>query len=437
MTSALSGARAVTRPSLVLVESNTTGTGRLFARAARARGLRPVLLSTRPDRYRWAAEDGIEVVWADTTEPESVALVCARLGRQGGLAGLLTSSEYSVAVAARAAARLGLPGPEAAAVEQCRDKRRQRTTLQRAGVPVPAFEAVGSVRAAVAAAADLGLPVVVKPADGTGSRGVRLCPNLSAVAGHARRLLSHQHDERGRPALPWLLVESYVDGPEVSVESFKVPGAQSGRGAAAARFTGVTDKHLGPLPGFVETGHDFPAALPHDDVVTMADRALAALGLGWGAAHIELRLGPSGPVVIEVNPRLAGGQIPILVRLATGIDLIGAVVDLSAGAEPQLPPPGPGHASIRFLVAHRAGVVERIGGLVAAAAEPGVVDVAVHAQPGDRVGGTDSFLDRLGHVIGAAAQRERARRAAERGLARLLFELAEPEAGPVVRARAG
>ncbi|HVW31255.1 MAG TPA: biotin carboxylase, partial [Acidimicrobiia bacterium] len=57
------------RPVLVLVESNTTGTGRAFARAARARGLRPVLVSSRPDRYPWLQEDRVDVVRADTTDP--------------------------------------------------------------------------------------------------------------------------------------------------------------------------------------------------------------------------------------------------------------------------------------------------------------------------------------------------------------------------------
>src|SRR5439155_22085321 len=138
--------------------------------------------------------------------------------------------------------------------------------------------------------------------------------------------------------------------------------------------------------------------------------ALGALGRGSGPAHTEIRLGPRGPVVVEVNARLAGGRIPTLVRLATGIDLVGATVDAAVGADRPLPdlglsvaapaaviggtPPGPrGHASIRFLVPSRAGRVRRTGGVAAAAGVPGVVDVAITARPGQRVGGTGSFLD--------------------------------------------
>ncbi|HKN39604.1 MAG TPA: argininosuccinate lyase, partial [Acidimicrobiia bacterium] len=162
------------RPVLALVESNTTGTGRTFAVAARARGLRPVLLSLRPDRYPWVAEDDVDVARADTSDATSVVAVARAAAEGAPLAGLVTSSEYFVAVTARAAARLGLPGADPVAVERCRDKRRQRRALQAAGVAVPAFASAVSPEEAAEAAEAIGFPVVVKPADGTGSRGVRL-----------------------------------------------------------------------------------------------------------------------------------------------------------------------------------------------------------------------------------------------------------------------
>jgi argininosuccinate lyase len=151
--------------------------------------------------------------------------------------------------------------------------------------------------------------------------------------------------------------------------------------------------------------------------------AVAALGLGFGPAHTEIRLGRRGPVVIEVNPRLAGGQIPTLVRLAAGIDLIGAAVDAAIGASRPLPPPGPGYAAIRFLVARQEGVVRRTGGAADSAAVPGVVDVAITAGPGQRVGGTGSFLDRVGHVIAAASTGPAASAAADAALSLLEIDV--------------
>jgi biotin carboxylase len=334
--------------------------------------------------------------------------VARQSGEGASLAGLVTSSEYFVAVTARAATRLGLPGADPGAVERCRDKRRQRAALAGSGVAVPAFAANGTPEEAVEAAIAIGFPVVVKPADGTGSRGVRLCCDPAEVADHTAGLLAVRHDERGQPTIPAVLVEEYVTGPEVSVETF------------GTEIVGVTAKHLGRLPSFVECGHDFPAD-PGPGALAVA--ALEALGLGFGPAHTEIRLGGREPVVIEVNPRLAGGRIPTLVRLATGIDLVGATIDAVVGASRPLPEPGAGHASIRFLVPPRAGRVRRTAGVAAAAAVPGVVDVAIAARPGQRVGGTGSFLDRIGHVIAAAPTAVAARTAAETALERLEVDL--------------
>ena len=402
------------RPVLVMVESNTTGTGRMFAVAARARGLRPVLLSARPDRYPWVVEDDVDVALADTTDAAAVAEVARATAGRARLAGLVTSSEYFVAAAARAASRLGLPGADPAAVERCRDKRRQRAALAGSGVPVPAFAAAGTPEQAVEAALGIGCPVVVKPTDGTGSRGVRLCCDPTEVRDHTAALLAAAHDERGRPAIPAVLVEEHVIGPEVSVETF------------GTEVVGVAAKHLGRLPSFVECGHDFPAVPHPEHAAAVAVRAIEALGLGFGPAHTELRLGRRGPVVIEVNPRLAGGRIPTLVRLATGIDLIGATIDAVTATGRPLPEPGPGYASIRFLVPPRAGRVRRTAGVAAAAAVPGVVDVAITARTGQRVGGTGSFLDRVGHVITAAATAGAARTAAETALALLELDVDAP-----------
>jgi biotin carboxylase len=440
------------RPVLAMIESNTTGTGRTFAVAARARGLRPVLLSARPDRYPWAVEDDVDVAWADTNDATSVVAVARAVATGRPLAGVVTSSEYFVAVTAKAATRLGLPGADPAAVERCRDKRRQRVVLAGSGVAGPAYAAAGTPEEAVKAATLVGFPAVVKPADGTGSRGVRLCCDPAEVRHHAASLLAVRQDERGQPTMPAVLVEEYVPGPEVSVETF------------GTEVVGITAKHLGRLPFFVECGHDFPADLASgppgaathlggptdrapaaDAVGGIAVAALEALGLGFGPAHIEIRLGRRGPVVIEVNPRLAGGRIPTLVRLATGIDLVGATVDAAvlggcrSGAGLSLAAsaaviggtaPAPrGHASIRFLVAPRAGRVRATAGVAEAAAVPGVIDVAIAARAGQRVGGTGSFLDRIGHVITVASTAGAARSAAEAALALLHVDLDTADPG--------
>ncbi|MCS0603440.1 ATP-grasp domain-containing protein [Streptomyces sp. LP11] len=416
-------------PLLLFVESNTTGTGRQFAQRARALGAEPVLLGADPGRYPYAAEDEVRAVVVDTADGDALWAAVQRLAAGTRVAGVLSSSEYYVATAAELAARLGLPGPSADAVRACRDKSVQRRTLAEAGVPVPWFSVAGEVAEAVAAAQWQGAPVVVKPVQGSGSLGVRLCRDTGEVVSHAKELLGVTANERGLSTPARVLVEQYLTGPEFSVEVF-------GEDAVV-----TVAKHVGAPPVFVETGHDVPAVLPASEAAALVDsavHAVKALGLGWGAAHVELRLDGGVARVIEVNPRLAGGMIPELVRRARGVDLVGAQVRAGLGLPVDLTDTSDaaGAAAIRFLTADTDTVLGDTDAAEAAAlAVPGVVDAALYRPPGTRVGPAEDFRGRLGHVIAVAAGPGEAGRAADTartlGLATALEPASAKETMPV------
>lgn len=377
---------------LVMVESNTTGTGRLFCAAAHRLGYQPVMFTRDPARYPYVAEDGIPHQVLDTTDLQALLQAGERLG--GRIAGVTSSSEYSVGIAGAFARELGLPHQDPDAVAVCRDKNAQRKRLSEAGLPGPRFTAARTPREAVSAAADIGFPVVVKPVAGSGSIGVRLCTTGSEVSAAAGHILETDHRELALPPQHSVLVEEYLDGPEYSVE---VLGTQ---------VVGVTRKHLGPEPYFVEIGHDFPAQPAEQEREALADAALAALralGLGDGPAHVELRLTAAGPRVVEVNPRLAGGMIPRLVQEAYGVDMILQTVAGAAGMTTPVEPTRGGAAAIRFLVPQTAGRLTWVGGLEEAKRLPGVVEAVLNCHVGQDVVPGRSFRDRLGFVIAAAA----------------------------------
>ena len=397
-------------PAFVFVESNTTGTGPRFAAAARNLGMRPVLLAADPARYPWVESSGVAAEVVDTQNREALLAACRRVADSERVAGIWSSSEYFIAAAADLARELGLPGPDPEAVAACRDKGIQRARLDAAGVRQPRFRFAGSAAEAVEAAADLGLPVVVKPVLGTGSLGVRLCANSHEVENGAATILAQRVNERGMPLPARLLVEEQVVGPEVSIETF-------GR-----EVVGFTRKHLGNPPFFVEVGHDFPASLltAQERVLTeMASRVLEVLGLGWGPAHLEVRWTAEGPSIIEVNPRLAGGVIPELVRLATGVELIGTTVAAACGQEVRPARSAYWAASIRFLLASGEGRLAAVDNWEAAAAEEGVTDLQLYVPLGGSVARRGDFRDRIGHVIARASTANESGQAAERARGRL------------------
>lgn len=374
---------------LLLVESNTTGTGRLFARRAAALGITPVLLAAEPGRYPYVTQDAVDHVVTDTSDQDAVLETARALDRDADIAGVTSSSEYYIETAASCARTLGLPGPSPEAVRACRHKGSQREILKTAGLGGPAFVRARTV--AEVRGAGIPYPVVLKPCSGSGSLGVRLCANDTEATAHAAKLLHATKNERGLGVPAEILVEEYMTGPEYSVEMF------------AGRAVATVDKHAGPLPWFVETGHDTPSRLPADRERLLVDAGhdvVAALDLGWGAAHVELRLGATGARIVEVNPRLAGGMIPDLVHRAYGVDLVDAQIRAVVGLPCDPTASIRSTASIRFLTADTSSAIGDPNEAVAAAlAVDGVVDAAIYRAHGEAIAPAEDFRGRIGHVI--------------------------------------
>ncbi|MEU0149742.1 ATP-grasp domain-containing protein [Streptomyces sp. NPDC006288] len=296
------------------------------------------------------------------------------LAGDSGPAGVLTWSEVLLERTAEAAERLGLPHMTPEAVGNCRDKLRTRRLLERAGLPSARYAVVHSLEEAHEAAARIGYPVVVKPRALAGSSGVVLARSPDALDE------VHRHAEGaafvGLDALEGLMIEEYLDGPEISVDSVVLAGE--------VHCVNVARKRIGYPPFFEEVGHlvspwrQEPWA---DELIDTVTRVHAALGVTSGVTHAELRLTPSGPRVVELNGRLGGDFIPLLGRLATGVDLTAAALDAALGTVPDLRPTRDRCAAVRFLYPEQDGTVEELD-VSAARGVPGVERAVALAEPG-------------------------------------------------------
>lgn len=401
-------------PWFVFVESNSTGTGSSFAIAAREMGYRPIVLARDPHKYSFLNLQRIDSRIAETSDITSMRKAIAELSRQAPIAGVYSSSEYFVEAASILAKDLDLAGASSAAISVCRDKWRQRLALRAGGVLVPKFHLVRSIGDVDACIDDVGLPCILKPTSGTGSVGVRLCRNLGEARQHASLLLGRKDNERGIPIESELLIEEYILGVEYSVETFN------------QNVVGITRKHTSPEPYFLETGHDFPATLSEDMSRCGSEtvlHALSLLDLTWGPAHTEIRLTKGGPAIVEVNPRLAGGLIPELVRLATGINLMSATVAAATNSDFNLTPRLYGYASIRFLIPQSSGTLVSVDGLEDVLQMDRVVDAKVYYENGHECLIQNDFRDRLGHVISIGSASGEAAVAADAALQLLQVRL--------------
>ena len=291
--------------------------------------------------FAWAAGDVGEKT-ADVfhpisiTEKDAIWQVC----RDVGVAACCSiGSDLAVHTVNYVQRKLGNPCNPEITDTVATDKFEMRRALKAAGVACPGFLKV-SAPPAEADLAGLTWPLIVKPTDRSGSRGifeVDTYGELCAAVPQAAEQSFHRE----------AIVEEVLTGPEYSCESISFAGEH--------HILALTKKYTTGAPHFIETGHDEPADIPaalvpgiHADVKA----ALDALSIRYGASHAEFRLGPDGRAhIIEVGSRMGGDCIGSdLVYLSTGVDYMAAVIHTALGQAPDLTPRrAPRAASVRFI----------------------------------------------------------------------------------------
>ncbi|MER8537721.1 acetyl-CoA carboxylase biotin carboxylase subunit family protein [Mesorhizobium sp. M1005] len=382
--------------ALILVEGyikRSTST-LLFVQAARRLGLHPITLAADPACYDYLAAGGNEVI-SVADNLDALIRECSRLRSTYDIAGITSARESFYATVGKLCRHFDLPGPNPESIEQCCDKFTQRQLLAEAGIPIPAYRLAVNVMDVESAAAEIGLPVILKPAVGSGSSGVRLCRTVDELAEHTTYLLGGQHIWRSSPRI---LVEEFAQGPLYWAD---IMGDQ---------FIGIGIANCGPPPHFVYRECTYPAVLPDDEHERIADISLSclrALGLGWGPRGIEFRWTMRGPVVIEVNPRLHGAPTPQLIQLAYGIDLITEHIKLVIGEEWDLRRRHSHTAAVRYLIPDCDGTLDWIDGDSRAAGVSGVAEVKLYVGPKTPIVRQGDCRDWIGHVIAASPSRAR------------------------------
>ncbi|RWF05568.1 MAG: ATP-grasp domain-containing protein [Mesorhizobium sp.] len=377
--------------ALILIGGTIMGSGLLYLRAAQRLGLQPIALSDDPTRYDHFAAKGVESIRVDTDDLDALIRECSRLRTTYDIAGITGAADSFYATASKLCRHFNLPGPNPEAIEQCLDKHTQRQLLAASGVPMPVYRLAANAAEIRDSAAEIGLPVIVKPAVGSNSEGVRLCRNLDELTEHTKYLLGGAHKWRSSPKI---LVEEFAQGPYYAAD---IMGNE---------VIGIGAGDFGPPPHFVYHEFTFPALLSDDEHERIANVSLScsrALGLGWGPTGIEFRWTKRGPVVIEVNPRLHGSPTPQMVDLAYGIDLITEHIKLVIGDKCDLRRRHSHFAATRILVADRDGTLDWIDGHSQAAAVSGVAEVKFYVEPKAQIVRKGDFRDCMGHVVAASS----------------------------------
>ncbi len=315
--------------------------------------------------------------------------------------------------AARLAERLGVRHLNPASAALLRDKFDVRSRLAEQGLAQPEFMLAQSNQELQQAVKTMGLPVLIKPADGYGSQNIILLrhpEDLDPMLSPLDDLLPCRADYGlGVLANDRWLVERYLSGRFIGCDTLTVDGRH--------QLLGINEKLFFEPPSFAIFGGCFT---PNNPTVEAIERyvfaALDAVGFDCGAAHTELMLTDSGPQLIEINSRLVGAKIARLIGYALDRSIHADLISLHLGETlAPLTTQTPAVAVTRWIVADREGILERVDLPLQPA--PGVRCVELLKLPGDRVRRPLQNADRIGYVMTCAASRAEAEQLADDFLA--------------------
>ncbi len=303
------------------------------------------------------------------------------------------ASDVPLTVAA-VAEELGLPGIPVETARMAMDKLAMKEHFVESGIPVPWFSPVESPAHLEDIVRKRGLPLVLKPVDSRGARGVlRLIPGVDL---HWAYHYSRTYSPTGR-----VMVEEFLEGQQISTESVILNGHT---------FTpGFSDRNYEYLerfaPYIIENGGQQPSGLSEDEmhsVSLLAENAGRNLGVKRGTVKGDIVLTGDGPRVIEMATRLSGGwfatdQIP----LATGVDMVGIAIKIALGdevTEEELRVNGRKGVAIRYFFPEPGRVVS-IKGKERSSCVPWIHRLGFFVKPGDIVEPVTDHTKRAGFVI--------------------------------------
>jgi biotin carboxylase len=371
---------------LLLVPTQSYRADDFLAAAARL-GVEVVVGTDRCHRIEEFFGSSEGLLSLDYRAPEAAAAEIEREAARRPISGVVPADDGTAVIAALALERLGLPRNPPAAARRTANKLAQREALSGAGLPVPRFEAFPLAGGPEAPADSVRYPCVLKPLGLSGSRGVIRADDpasfrdawrrIEAILAAARTERRAREDGEGRQ----ILVESFVSGAEVALEGL----LRDGRLEVLALF----DKP-DPLDGpyFEETLYVTPSRHPASvqrEVERIVASAAAALGLREGPIHAEARLGPDGPVILEVAARTIGGLCARALRFGAGTTLEEVVVAHAMGIPVASVRRETSASGVMMLPIPFRGILHGVAGVEAARAVPGVEDVVVTVPEGREV----------------------------------------------------
>lgn len=392
---------------------------------AKERGFRVVATDMNAEAVGFELADRTGVV--STRDVEATVEFAREVHREEPLDGVMTMASESAITVSRVADALGLPGVDPDAAFRATHKVERQRCFHEHGVPSPRFAWAETVEKATAHAEEIGWPVVTKPVDSAGARGVR------KVSG-PEEMTDAMNEVRDVSERPKMLIEEFLTGTEHSLEGIVVDGEIYWTGFSDRNY----DKKERYAPHFLEDGDTLPTALSDEmktRVIEASNAAVRALGIDFGPVKGDILIDEHGPKVLEMAARLSGDYFGYeTVPLHNGTDIVRATMDQALDVEVDrdlLMPKYERGVALRY-VWPEPGIVQAISGLEEARAMTGIHFVRWEPKweglaVGDEITPAHSMGERVGSVLAHADTRQKAVRRAEKAANAITIRTTEQE----------
>lgn len=316
---------------------------------------------------------------------------CTVIEKYGIDAIVTAATDKPLVMMARIAEKYGFPFYSVETAQWSTDKFQMKERFELGGVP----HAQGRLISKVEEAEGLIFPVIVKPRDNSGSRGVKLCRDKNELQISIDEALENSK-------LDTVLVEEFIEGPEYSIESLHHDGK--------SEVIQFTEKKTTEFPYNVELGHIQPANISDENkqkIREIVSKIGKALNYENCPSHTELKINDRGIFVIETSPRLGGDYITsTLTPLSTGVNLEDELLKISLGEAINPVPKAVQYSGVRFFSFEEGSVIKHAPNEDFVKDWPHVVDFSFNLVEGQEVNRITSSLNRYGHLTLTAGNRD-------------------------------
>lgn len=321
---------------------------------------------------------------------------CLAYAREKQVDGVLTAAtDFSVLTMSHIAEAMGLPGINYRSAKIIKNKAEVRKVLFEAKADDTGYSyEIGSLEEAEKVLGEITFPRMVKPVDGSGSRGASRVDRAEDFVKACEFAMSGSITHRA-------VAEPFVDGREYGVESFVNQGE--------IHVLGVMQKDMTQPPYYAELGHAIPSGLSHaleEKVKNCVHTAIKALGVNHGSVNMDLLINGDEVHIVDIGARMGGNLIGShIIPRGTGINYMANMIRAAVGDPANFRPVMDAAPVATKLLALTPGIVKALPDFDALRNEHNVV-IDHHLHVGDTINEYHTNLDGCGYVVASGTDIE-------------------------------